>query len=221
MKRMAAEKAMEYIEDGMVVGLGTGSTVEYFLPKLAKKVKEGLDIIGIPTSHRTKSIASRYGIPLSTLTEHPKIDVTVDGADEVDPQLNLIKGAGGALTREKIVAFSSEREIIIVDETKLVQRLGSFAPLPVEVIPFGWHPTKLAIESRFGCRVELRKEEESPFTSDNMNYILDCEFDGIEDAEEVERELKSIPGVVETGLFIDIADMVIVGTREGIKLLEK
>jgi len=221
MKRIAAEKALEYIEDGMIVGLGTGSTVEYFLPKLGEKVKEGLNIVGIPTSHRTKTIATRCGIPLSTLTEHPEIDVTIDGADEVDPDLNLIKGAGGALTREKIVAFSSKREIIIVDETKLVQKLGSFSPLPVEVIPFGWYPTKLCIEREFGCRAELRREEENPYTSDNMNYILDCEFNGIEDAEKLEKELKSIPGVVETGLFIDMVDTVIVGTREGIKLLEK
>ena len=221
MKKMAAEKATEYIEDGMVVGLGTGSTVEYFLSKLEKLVRGGLQIIGIPTSHRTKSIASRYGIPLSTLREHPEIDITIDGADEVDPYLNLIKGAGGALTREKIVAYSSEREIIIVDETKLVQKLGSFSPLPVEVIPFGWYPTKLVIEKRFGCKAELRREENNPYTSDNMNYILDCEFDGIEDAKSIEREFKSIPGVVETGLFIDIVDLVIVGTKGGIKLLEK
>jgi ribose 5-phosphate isomerase A len=205
----------------MIVGLGTGSTVEYFLPKLGELIKEGFSIVGIPTSHRTKKLAESYGIPLSTLTEHPEIDVTIDGADEVDSRLNLIKGAGGALTREKIVAYSSKREVIVIDETKLVHQLGTYAPVPIEVIPFGWHPTKLLIEDRFSCDVELRKEEDKPYTSDNMNYILDCEFKGIEDPEEMERRLKEIPGVVETGLFIDIADIVLVGTREGIKTLER
>ncbi|HDO19595.1 MAG TPA: ribose-5-phosphate isomerase RpiA [Thermoplasmatales archaeon] len=222
LKKMAAEKAVDYIEDGMVVGIGTGSTVEYFIPKLGEKLrKEKLDIVGIPTSHRSKVLAKEHGIPLSTLTEHPKIDLTIDGADEVDPSLNLIKGGGGALTREKIVAYASEREIIIVDESKLVQKLGMSFPLPIEVIPFGWYPTKLKIEEKFGCTAELRREDDRPYTSDNMNYILDCEFPGIEEPERVEIELNSIPGVVETGLFIGLADMVIVGSREGIKTLEK
>ncbi|HEC95136.1 MAG TPA: ribose-5-phosphate isomerase RpiA [Thermoplasmatales archaeon] len=221
MKRLAAEKAVEYVEDGMVVGLGTGSTVEYLIPKLGKLVKEGLDIIGIPTSHRTKNLAEEHHIPLSTLTEHPKIDLTIDGADEVDPSLNLIKGGGGALTKEKIVAFSSKTEIIIVDETKLVQQLGISFPLPVEVIPFGWYPTKLAIEENLSCTAELRKENDNPYTTDNMNYLLDCEFTKIDDPKEVEMKINTIPGVVETGLFIGLADIVIVGTREGIKTLER
>lgn len=223
MKRMAAKKALEFVEDGMILGIGTGSTVEYFISKLGKKIKEEkLDIIGIPTSHRTKNLAKENGIPLSTLKDHPEIDLTVDGADEVDPDLNLIKGGGGALTREKIVAFASKKEIIIVDESKLVQKLGMSFPLPIEVIPFGWYPTKLEIEKRFGCKAELRMSEENPFTSDNMNYILDCEFpNGIEDPEDLERELDSIPGIVEVGLFVDLADIVIAGTREGIKIFEK
>lgn len=221
MKKMAAEKAADYIKDGMIVGLGTGSTVEHLLPKIGEAVKNGLDIIGIPTSHKTKKLAESYGIPISTLTEHPEIDVTIDGADEVDPQLNLIKGAGGALTREKVVAYASKKEIIIVDETKLVQQLGSYSPVPIEVIPFGWYPTKLIIEDRFSCMAELRKDEDKPYTSDNMNYILDCEFDGIDDPRELERSLKEIPGIVETGLFVDLVDTVIVGTREGIKTLER
>jgi len=223
MKRMAAEKALEYVEDGMILGLGTGSTVEYFIPRLGEKIKrEGMEILAIPTSHRTKNIAKEHGIPLSTLKDHPEIDLTIDGADEVDPDLNLIKGGGGALTREKIVASSSRREVIIVDESKLVQKLGISFPLPVEVIPFGWYPTKRKIEERFGCKAELRMSDDNPFTSDNMNYILDCEFpSGIEDPEEVERELDKIPGIVEIGLFVDMADVVIAGTREGIKIFEK
>jgi len=223
MKRLAAEKALDYIEDGMIIGIGTGSTVEYFIPKLGEKIKkEKLSIIGIPTSHRTKNLAREYEIPLSTLKDHPEIDVTIDGADEVDPELNLIKGGGGALTREKIVAFSSKKEIIIVDESKLVQKLGVSFPLPIEVIPFGWYPTKLKIEERFDCKAELRMSDEGPFTSDNMNYILDCEFSsGIEDPEDLEKELDRIPGIVETGLFVNLADIVIAGTREGIKIFEK
>ena len=221
MKKLAAEKAAEYIEDGMVLGLGTGTTLEYLIPKIGKLVAEGMDIVGIPTSRRTKNLAEEYNIPLSTLTEHPEVDLTIDGADEVDPSLNLIKGGGGALTKEKIVAFSSKREIIIVDETKLVQHLGMSFPLPVEVIPFGWYPTKLAIEKALPCTAELRRENDNPYTSDNMNYLLDCEFKVIDDPREVDTQLRSIPGVVETGLFIDLADMVIVGTREGIKTLER
>ncbi len=220
MKKMAAEKAVEYIEDGQIVGLGTGSTVEFLIPKIGKLIEEGLDIVGIPTSHRTKKLAEEYKVPLSTLTEHPKIDVTIDGADEVDPNLNLIKGAGGALTKEKIVAFSSNREIIIVDESKLVQHLGVSSSLPIEVIPFGWYPTKVSIEEKFNCTAELRREDSRPYTSDNMNYIIDCEFDKIEDPKQLEIDLDAIPGVVESGLFVDLVDLVIVGTREGIKTLE-
>lgn len=223
MKRIAAEKALDYIEDDMVIGIGTGSTVEYFIQKLGEKIKkEKLDIVGIPTSHRTKSLAKEHDIPLSTLKDHSEIDVTIDGADEVDPNLNLIKGGGGALTREKIVAYATKKEIIIVDESKLVQKLGLSFPLPIEVIPFGWYPTKLKIEEKLDCKAELRMGEEGPFTSDNMNYILDCEFpSGIDDPVIVEKELKLIPGVVEVGLFIDLVDIVIAGTREGIKIFEK
>lgn len=223
MKRMAAEKALEFVEDGMILGIGTGSTVEYFIPKLGKKIKEEkLSIVGIPTSHRTKNLAKEHDIPISSLKEYPEIDLTVDGADEVDPDLNLIKGGGGALTREKIVASVTKKEVIIVDESKLVQRLGLSFPLPIEVIPFGWHPVKMEIERRFGCNVNLRRSEGGPFTSDNMNYILDCEFpNGIDDPEYIEKELDSIPGIVEVGLFVNLADVVIAGTKEGIKIFEK
>ena len=222
LKKMAAQKALDYIRDGMVVGLGTGSTVEYFIPKLGDKIKkENMEIIAIPTSHRTKNLAREFQIPLSTLREHPEIDVTIDGADEVDPDLNLIKGGGGTLTREKIVAYASKREIIIVDESKLVQKLGASFPLPIEVVPFGWYPTKLHIEKLFNCSASLRMADSTPFTTDNTNYILDCEFSEIEKPDILEKELNNIPGVVEVGLFVDLADVVIAGTREGIKIFEK
>lgn len=222
MKKMAANKALDYIKDGMVVGLGTGSTVEYFIPRLGEKIKkEELEIISIPTSHRTKNLAKQHDIPLSTLKDHPEIDITIDGADEVDPKLNLIKGGGGALTREKIVAYASRKEIIIVDESKLVQKLGVSFPLPIEVIPFGWYPTKLHIEKIFDCRASLRISDGMPFTTDNTNYILDCEFSGIDDPATLEKEIDEIPGVVEIGLFVDLADIVVAGTREGIKIFEK
>ncbi|KAA0007546.1 MAG: ribose-5-phosphate isomerase RpiA [Thermoplasmata archaeon] len=222
LKKMAAQKALDYVEDGMVVGLGTGSTVEYFIPKLSEKIKkENIELIAIPTSHRTKSFAQEFQIPLSTLREHPEIDITIDGADEVDPDLNLIKGGGGALTREKIVAYASKKEIIIVDESKLVQKLGVSFPLPIEVVPFGWYPTKLHIERLFDCSANLRMADGIPFTTDNTNYILDCEFSEIERPDILEKELNDIPGVVEVGLFVNLADIVIAGTREGIRIFEK
>ena len=173
LKKLAGEKAVEYIKDGMIVGLGTGSTVEYALRKLGQLVREGLDIQGIPTSIYTQRIAKEEKIPLTTLEENPDIDITIDGADEVDSDLNLIKGGGGALTREKIIAFNSKKVIIIVDDSKIVKCLGIDFPLPVEVTKFGWTATKKTLES-FGCTVELRKVMgDEPFITDNGNYILD------------------------------------------------
>ena len=158
----------------------------------------------------TGKIAKEYNIPLTDLDENPEIDLTIDGADEVNPKLNLIKGGGGALTREKIVAYHSKKEIIVIDETKIVKILGVNFPLPVEVVKFGWMSTKAALEE-FGCNVELRKVMgNEPFITDNSNYILDCEFDRIEDPEALEKEINNIPGVVENGLFIGLVDEVIV-----------
>ena len=216
MKKLAAEKAVLYIEDGMVVGLGTGSTVEFALKKLGERIKkEKLNIKGIPTSNKTKKHATEYGIPLIDLEECTEIDLTIDGADEVDSFFNVIKGGGGALTREKVIAYHTKRMIIIVDETKIVKGLGADFPVPVEVIKFGWHATKKSLEE-LGCTAELRKIMDESFITDNTNYILDCDFGRIDDPETLERNINEIPGVVENGLFIGLVDDVIVGSKQGI-----
>ena len=218
MKRLAAEKACDYIEDGMIIGLGTGSTVDYALRKIGKMVNEGIKIKGIPTSFRTKKIAIEEKIPLTSLEDNPEIDLTIDGADEVDSELRLIKGGGGALTREKMIAYYSKKVIIIIDETKVVKMLGIDFSLPVEVVKFGWTSTKEKLKE-FNCNVELRKIMNNPYITDNSNYILDCEFDRIKDPVKLEIDINSIPGVVENGLFIGLADEIIVGSKQGIKTL--
>ena len=220
MKRIAAEKAVELIEDGMIVGLGTGSTVKYALEKIGERVSKGLNIQGIPTSNQTKKLAIKYNIPLTSLAEHPEIDLTIDGADEIDSDLNLIKGGGGALTREKIIAFHSKKLLIIADDSKVVKSLGIDFPLPVEIVKFAWQATKKSLET-FECECTLRKIFDDPFITDNGNYIIDCEFDRIANPEELEREINLIPGVVENGLFIGLADKAIVGSTQGIMTLEK
>ena len=220
MKKMAGEKAVEYVEDGMILGLGAGSTVEYTLRKLGELVKDGLKIKGIPTSMHTRKIAKECNIPLTTLEENPEIDLTIDGADEVDSELNLIKGGGGALTREKIIAYHSKKEIIVIDETKIVKALGTAVPLPVEVVKYGWTSTKKALEE-LGCTAELRKIINDPYLTDNSNYILDCGFERIEEPEQIEKDINNIPGVVENGLFIGLVDEIIVGSKQGIVTLEK
>lgn len=218
MKRLAAEKACEYIEDGMILGLGTGSTVKYALNKIGEMVNNGLKIKGIPTSIQTKKIAINKMIPLTTLEENPEIDLTIDGADEVDSELRLIKGGGGALTREKIISYYSKKVIIVTDETKVVKMLGIDFPLPVEVIKFGMDLTKKKLKE-FDCNVELREIMNNPYITDNSNYILDCEFERIQDPEQLELDINNIPGVVENGLFIGLADEIIVGSKQGIKTL--
>lgn len=221
LKKLAGEKAVELVEDGMIIGLGSGSTVEYALRKLGILCREGLNIKGIPTSVHTKRIATEEKIPLTTLEEHPVIDLTIDGADEVDSNLNLIKGGGGALTREKIVAYNSKKVIIVIDDSKIVKCLGIDFPLPVEVVKFGWTATKKTLEE-FDCNIELRKiMGDEPFITDNSNYILDCEYERIDDPAQMEMEINSIPGVVENGLFIGLVDEVIVGGKQGISTLNK
>jgi ribose 5-phosphate isomerase A len=179
LKQVAGERAIEFVKDGMVVGLGTGSTTYFTIKRLGMMVNEGLNIIGIPTSVQTEKIAKESGIRLSNLEEHPEVDVTIDGADEVDPQLNLIKGMGGALLREKIVASASKMEVIVVDPSKMVEILGTKSPLPVEVSIFGWKNC-LAKLKKLGCDAKLRMKDEVIYITDNNNYIIDCSFERID-----------------------------------------
>ncbi len=220
MKKMAAEKAVEHVDNGMVIGLGTGSTVKYAIKKLGEMINTGLKIEGIPTSLRTKKLATEYNIPLVDLNDYTEIDLTIDGADEVDSHLNLIKGGGGALTREKIIAYHSKKEIIVIDETKVVKKLGIDSPVPVEVTKYGWNATKKTLEE-LGCTAELRTIMDEVYITDNSNYILDCDFGKINEPEALEKEINSIPGVIENGLFIDLVDEVIVGSKQGIITLEE
>ncbi len=219
LKKIAGEKAAEYVKDGMVVGLGTGSTVRYTIMKIGDMVREGLEIVGIPTSERTERLARQLGIKLGTLNDYPEIDITIDGADEVDPHFNLIKGGGGALLREKIVAYYSKYEVIVVDESKLKDYLGEF-PLPVEIVPYA-HKRTMRTLSNLGCKSVLRIKNGEIYITDNGNYIVDCHFGIIESPEKLERDIGSIPGVVESGLFINLADEIVIGTKKGVKIRKK
>lgn len=213
-KRRAAVDAVDRIESGMVVGLGTGSTAAFAVEEIARRLGEGAlrDIVGIPTSAATHQQAVLLGVPLGTLESHPEIDLTIDGADEVDPDGNLIKGLGGALLREKMVATASHRLVIIVDESKLVPRLGTRAPLPVEVVTFGAGAHEAAIRA-LGASAMLRLAADgSPFRTDEGHLILDCRFpQGIADPAGVQATLRARPGVVETGLFLGMRPEVIIG----------
>lgn len=203
-KEAAARASLQFIQDGMVVGLGTGSTAAYFIQLLGERVKQGLHIRGIPTSVRSAELARSLNIPLITLDDCQEIAVTVDGADEVDPQLRLIKGGGGALLREKIVASATKQLVIVADASKRVERLGKF-PLPVEVIKFAQALVARRI-SALGADVRLRRASDgSPFLTDENNHILDCRFGEIRDADALARELSAMPGIVEHGLFIGMA----------------
>jgi ribose 5-phosphate isomerase A len=222
LKQAAADSAAEELDSGMVVGLGSGSTAKLAVDAIGRRVAKGLRIVGIPTSERTAEQARDLGIPLSTLGEYPQIDVTIDGADEVElGTLNLIKGGGGNHLREKIVATASSRLVIAVDEHKLVSHLGDRAKVPVEVAQFGWQATahKLA---RLKAAPTLRLGAEGkPFVTDGGNYILDCAFGRIEDANALERELDSVVGVIEHGLFIGLAALVVIGASTGVKRLDR
>jgi ribose 5-phosphate isomerase A len=222
LKRSAANAAAAELEDGMVVGLGSGSTATLAVDAIGARVRERLKIIGVPTSERTAEQARGLGIELSTLGEHSQIDVTIDGADEVElGTLNLIKGGGGNHLREKIVANASSRLIIAVDESKLVSRLGDRARVPVEVAQFGWQATARALTQLKALPTLRQRADGQPFVTDGGNYILDCAFDRIESAEFLQRELDSVVGVVEHGLFIGMASLILVGTSEGVKRLDR
>ncbi|MGG3571428.1 ribose-5-phosphate isomerase RpiA [Bacillus gobiensis] len=206
-KQLVGEKAAEHIKDGMVVGLGTGSTFFYTLQKLGQLVKEGLSFRGIPTSVRTQVLAKEMGIPLVDFSEIDRIDLAIDGADEVNPDLDLIKGGGGALLREKIIAKAAKTFVVIADPNKAVEKLGGFR-LPVEVVPFGYQLTKQLI-SKTGIGPELRMANNEPYVTDNGNYLFDCSIGSTHNIKELEQKLNMIPGVVENGLFIGIADILI------------
>ncbi|MFW5979669.1 MAG: ribose-5-phosphate isomerase RpiA [Halanaerobium sp.] len=219
-KKLTGEKATEYIEDGMIIGLGTGSTAYYAIKKVGEMVRNGLKVRAVPTSKETAELAAEEGIELVELADVESLAVTIDGADEVDPNFNLIKGGGGALLREKIVASATEKLIIVVDETKMVEHLGAF-PLPVEVTPFSWQYTQRMIE-KFSCSSEIRKEDGEIFVTDNGNYILDCNFGKIEDPVKITVELNKLPGVVENGIFAEMAEVVVIGYNDGrVEVLEK
>jgi ribose 5-phosphate isomerase A len=208
-KEAAARASLRFVKDGQVVGLGTGSTAAYFIKLLAEEVKRGLRIRGIPTSDRSRELAESLGIPLTTLDECQEIAVTVDGADEVDPQLRLIKGGGGAMLREKIVASATKQLVIVADASKQVPMLGKF-PLPVEVIRFAQALVVKRITA-LGAAVSVRKNADgAPYVTDENNYILDCRFGQIRDADTLARELSEMPGVVEHGLFIGMASVVLI-----------
>lgn len=222
-KRQAAERALDYVRPGMKLGLGTGSTAEKFVDLLGAKVKSGLEIICVPTSEATRVQAEGLGIPLATLEQQPELDLTVDGADEVDEDLRLIKGGGGAHLREKIVAAASARMVVIADEGKRVSKLGAF-PLPVEIVPFGWRTTHTKVSETAainGCKglVTLRGSKDKPFITDNGNYILDCAFGEIDNPERTARRLSLIPGVVEHGLFIGLAHAAVIAGANGIEII--
>ena len=226
LKRQAAARALEQVSDGMKLGLGTGSTAKHFVELLGERVRGGLHVVGVPTSEVTRADAERYGIPLTTLDELDRLDLTVDGADEVDPGFNLIKGGGGALLREKIVAAASERMIVIADESKWVETLGRF-PLPIEVIPFGLAATRRAMTEAFakcgvsGQMVVRKGKDGHVFVTDSGHWIVDAHLGRIQEASRLALLLSAIPGVVEHGLFIGLAGTAILAGGQGIRVIER
>lgn len=225
LKIEAARAALEYVKDGMKLGIGTGSTAEEFIRLLAERVKGGLDIIGVPTSERSRELCEELGIKLATLEEQPELDLTIDGADEVDGELSLIKGGGGALLREKIVAAASKSMVVIVDKSKIVETLGAF-DLPIEVNEFGLAATIKAIENVTGameidCPLSIRGGKNDPFYTDGGHLIIDAKFGRILDARTLSRMLLEIPGVVQHGLFIDMASVIVVASKDGNEVITK
>ena len=219
-KKIAAGKAVEYIKNGMTLGLGTGSTAYWAIQRIGELVKDGLSVRAVATSLQSEAQAKELGIPIVPFAEVDEIDITIDGADEVDTQLNLIKGGGGALLREKIVAAATKFYIIIVDQSKLVDHLGKF-PLPVEVAPFAWEWTMRRLKA-LGCEPVMRMADGKPFLTDNSHYILDCSFGVIRDPAGLHKQVSDITGVMEDGFFNGMADIVIAGSPEGeIKILAK
>jgi len=225
-KQQAAERALALVQDGMTLGLGSGSTAARFIDLVGQRARQGLKVTCVATSEASRAQAERLGLALLTLDQQPYLDLTVDGADEIDDELRLIKGGGGALLREKIVATASERMVVIADHTKRVATLGAF-PLPVEVVRFGVAATRNMIEilaSDAGCTGEIAlrlKADGQPFVTDSGNFILDCAFGRIEEPEALDEALKLVPGVMESGLFLGIADAAIVAGPDGVVVLER
>ena len=219
LKKAAALKASEFVRSGMVVGLGTGSTAKHLLVALGEQVKAGMKLRGVPTSQETAVLAQQAGIHLIDAENRWDIDVAIDGADQVDPNFNLIKGGGGALLKEKIVAASAKQFIVMVDHTKQVPVLGGAFPLPIEVIPFGWGSTAREIEALTKSRVILRERNGAPFRTEAGNLIVDVHIDRISQPGDLETALNLIPGVVETGLFVGRTNVLIVGTPQGVHTL--
>ncbi|RCX21385.1 ribose-5-phosphate isomerase [Fontibacillus phaseoli] len=213
-KQAAGYRAAELVRDGMIVGLGTGSTAYYAIEKIGQRVAEGLQIRAIATSNASEELAESYGIPLVPASEIHRLDLAIDGADEVDPGMALIKGGGGALLREKLVAMHSDRFIVIADSGKMVSQLGQFK-LPIEVVPFSYEWTLGQLQRRYDVDFEMRTRDGELYVTDNGNYIVDAAFGKIESPAQLSHELKMITGVVDHGLFVDIADMVIVGYDDG------
>jgi ribose 5-phosphate isomerase A len=226
LKRQAAARAVELVEEGMKLGLGTGSTAKHFVELLGERVRDGLKVIGVPTSEATRADAERCGVPLTTLDDIDRLDLTIDGADEIDPDLNLIKGGGGALLREKIVAAASDRMVVIADESKWVETLGRF-PLPIEVIPFGLGATRWAIEKAFAengvsGQMDIRKGQDGhAFVTDGGHWIVDARLGRIVDTPRLAMSLSSIPGVVEHGLFVGLASIAVLAGANGIRTIER
>ena len=225
MKINAAKEAISFVKDGMNLGLGTGSTVDEFLILLSKEIKNGLNICGVPTSKKTRDLSNKLSIPLTTLENVKKLDLTIDGADEIDNELSLIKGGGGALLREKIIAFNSDELLIIADESKLVDKLGDFK-LPIEVSPYEHEVTSLRIINKlnkigYEGTIDLRKDDKNIFITDGGNYIYDLSVGLISDPNIIEQTLNLIPGVFENGLFIDLTKKVVIGRQEGTRIISK
>jgi ribose 5-phosphate isomerase A len=220
LKRAAALRAIEEVQDGMVVGLGTGSTAAHVVEGLATRVAAGLRVVGIPTSERTAAQARRLGIPIATLAEHQRLDLTIDGADEVQlGTLDLIKGLGGALLREKVVAAASDRLVIVVDQEKLVEQLGEHTPIPVEVTQFGWQAIAVAL-AKLGCVPARRYTvNEQPYVTDGGNFILDCRFGPLTDPATTEQQVAMTVGTVESGLFVGRTSVVCVASMTGVEVL--
>lgn len=224
LKQMAAEQAAVLVENGMKVGLGTGSTVRFLLEALGRRIQEGTlsEIVCVPTSEATAALARQLNVALTTLEQCPHLDLTIDGADEISPELYLIKGLGGALLREKIVAAASKRFVIIADDSKRVEQLGSVSPLPVEVLPFGW-TSNLPLFEQLGAQPVLRKMDEGqPYVTDNGNYIVDCSFpEGIADPYNIAQRLDAQAGVLGHGLFLGMAELAYVGSADGVAVIHQ